>query len=69
MGIVTTTLYDKIFLHGINILGENRKLIAIDSLISGIIGLVIYFILIILFDIKEAKELLYTIKSKIKNKK
>ena len=68
MGIAISTLYDKIFLHGINILGENRKLIAITALISGIIGLVIYFILILLFDIKEARELLYIVKSKINNR-
>ena len=68
MGIAISTLYDKIFLHGINILGENRKLIAVTALISGIIGLVIYFILILLFDIKEARELLYIVKSKINNR-
>lgn len=68
MGIITSTLYEKIFLYGAYILGEGRKLVAITSLISGVIGLLIYFILIILFDIKEGRELFNIIKFKIINR-
>lgn len=66
MGLVTRTMYINILTYAINIVGESRKLIAINCIICGSVGLMIYCILILLFNVKEGRELFNTALSKCK---
>lgn len=66
MGLVTKVIYSSIFTYVFGLIGESRKLIAINCVISGIIGLLIYILLILLFNVKEARELFDIVINKVK---
>lgn len=67
MGIVIYTTYNTLLMHGMNFDISNRKLIAIISLVCGVIGITVYTICIMIFNIKEARELYTLAINKTKN--
>ncbi|MGL5347770.1 MAG: murein biosynthesis integral membrane protein MurJ [Peptostreptococcaceae bacterium] len=66
MGFIIYNIYNSLLIYGINFDISSRKLIAIICLICGVIGMVIYISLVLLLDVKEAKELCNTVIKNIK---
>ncbi|MEG1310757.1 MAG: lipid II flippase MurJ, partial [Romboutsia sp.] len=67
MGIVMKYIYNSILKYEMAFIWESRKFITINSIISVVLGILIYIVLIIIFNIKEVREVIYIILNKIKN--
>lgn len=67
MWVVTSGLYDYILINEIFTIESTRKLIALNSVISGIIGIIVYVSLVLIFNVKEAREISNIAVNKIKN--
>lgn len=67
MYIIMRFAYNSIFAYGSTFILESRKFIAVNCLISVILGISTYLILVLLLNVKEVKEIFYTILSKFKN--
>lgn len=58
MGVSIKLLYNYIFRNAYFLVVSTRKFIGIDSLISVLIGVLIYICLVVIFNVKEAKEII-----------
>jgi len=65
MGFMMKITYNFILAFGANIVGESRNLMALSTIICVIIGLSLYILLVLIFNIKEAKEIMNIAKNKI----
>lgn len=65
IGIIIRLTYNNILIYGIYIFDESRKLIFISMFISCIIGLIIYIFISILLNVKEVKEFIRLLKSRL----
>ena len=66
MGLIIKFSYYEIVNLGMNIFEKQKQLIAISCIGSTLIGLIIYIILTLIFNIRESKEVAYMIKSKFR---
>lgn len=66
MGVSIRLIYNYILKNGYLIDISIRKFILIDSLISVFIGILIYILMIVIFNVKEAKEMINTTLGQIK---
>ena len=69
MGVIMKIVYNGIFGFGVRMLGESRKLMGLSAMICVILGLIVYILLTLIFNIKEAKEIVNSVKNKIINRK
>ncbi|MGL6104552.1 murein biosynthesis integral membrane protein MurJ [Romboutsia sp.] len=67
MWIVMDNLYNYILTFGSHIMGSNRKFIAINCIICGGIGIIVYVSSVLMLNIREAKEISNMALNKIKN--
>jgi putative peptidoglycan lipid II flippase len=69
MGIIMKIVYNEILGFGISRLGESKKLMGLSAMICVILGLIVYVLLTLIFNIKEAKEIVNLVKNKVINMK
>lgn len=67
MGVIMNTLYNYIIKYGDYIMISNRKFIATNCIICGTLGIMIYILLILILNVKEAKEIVNVGLNKIKS--
>ncbi|HSQ88340.1 murein biosynthesis integral membrane protein MurJ [Romboutsia sp.] len=65
MGVIMKITYNSIFKFGASMLGASRKLMGLSAMMCVILGLIVYIILILIFNIKEAKEMVNLVRNKI----
>jgi len=57
MGVVMKLTYNNILNLGTIFTTESRKIIGVDTIISVFVGVIIYIVLILMFNIKEVREI------------
>ncbi|MDK2564876.1 murein biosynthesis integral membrane protein MurJ [Romboutsia sedimentorum] len=67
MGIVIRSSYNILYGFGANMISESRELMAIIASICVVLGLIVYVCLILLLNVKEAKEIVNLVNNKMIN--
>ncbi len=65
MGIVIRSSYNILYGFGASIISERRELLAIVAFICVLLGLIVYVCLILLLNVKEAKEIVNLVNNKM----